>query len=616
MNKQYITALAAILVAGGAIAQSNAGLPSLKERYDASAVRHNTPGVAKGAVIWSNDFATASDWVITEAPGSFAGVEWQIGLGLESTGQYGTPAILSTSAANGYAMLCSDCGNNSGSTYEKCYLSTAQSVDLSAYPNVVLQFETQYRRFNNEQTYVAISTDGITWPEPPADTATVGLPLGLYPVWKDGELTQGVSPGNPTVKRINISDAAGNQGTVWVRFYFYGVWGYAWYVDDVRIEEQPQFDVVMKSGFVSHTGTGDEYGRIPAAQMGTLLNVGGEFTNPGVQDQTNVSVNADVAGYNANTSAALMVTDETLLMNEDITLGGALAQQLYTCSLSVTSDQGAQDAYPDNNLYLRNFEITDNVYSLDGIDNHPAGYELLTSTGTNSFTDNADQLFLMTMYYISTPMTVTGLEVLLANGTVEGGTITASIHDTTEVLNDNVLSPLVTSSETDVTGWHIANGRIGISFNPPFTLNPGVYYAAVELVSNSNANNIRVLDDITVPQPAIASMISLASDGISYTNGNAYAIRLSSDPAVAVQENISALEGVNIYPNPSEGLFTINAAEAGSYLVDVTNVLGEVVHTVNFNNLTVVDLSGLAKGVYSVRVSNDVASTVQKVTIR
>lgn len=615
MNKQYITALSAILVAGGAIAQSNAGQRALKERYDASAVRHNTPGAAKGALIWGNTFANASDWVITHDPNGFV-VDWQIGIGLESTGQYGTPAILSTTASDGYAMLCSDCGNNSGSTYEQSFLTTAQSIDLSAYPNVVLQFETQYRRFNNEQTYIAISTDGVTWPVPPSDTATVGLPTGLYPVWKDGELTQSVSPGNPTVKRINISDAAGSQGTVWVRFYWYGVWGYAWYVDDVRVEEQPQYDVVMKSGFVSHTGTGDEYGRIPSAQMGTFLNVGGEFTNPGVQDQTNVSVNADVAGYNANTSAALLLTDETLLMDEDITLAGALAQQLYTCSLSVTSDQGAQDAYPDNNLYLRNFEITDNVYSLDGIDNHPAGYELLTSTGTSSFTDNADQLFLMTMYYISAPMTVTGLEVLLANGTVEGGTITASIHDTTEVLNDNVLSPLVTSSETDVTAWHIDNGRIGIAFNPPFTLNPGVYYAAVELVSNSNANDIRVLDDITVPQPAIASMISLASDGLSYSNGNAYAIRLSSDPAVAVQENTSALEGINIYPNPSEGLFTINAANAGSYLVDVTNILGEVVYTVNFNNLTVVDLSGLAKGVYSVRVSNNVASTVQKVTIR
>ncbi|MBK7087294.1 MAG: hypothetical protein IPH53_22725 [Flavobacteriales bacterium] len=130
-------------------------------------------------------------------------------------------------------MLCSDCGNNSGTTYEQS-LTTASSIDPSAYPNVVLQFETQYRRFNNEQTYVAISTDGVNWPVPPSDTATVGLPTGLYPVWYDGELTQSVSPGNPTIKRINISDAAGSQGTVWVRFYWYGVWGYAWYVDDVR----------------------------------------------------------------------------------------------------------------------------------------------------------------------------------------------------------------------------------------------------------------------------------------------------------------------------------------------------------------------------------------------
>ena len=72
-------------------------------------------------------------------------------------------------------------------------------------------------------------------------------------------------------------------------------------------------------------------------------------------------------------------------------------------------------------------------------------------------------------------------------------------------------------------------------------------------------------------------MISLASDGLSYTNGNAYAIRLSGNASVGVQEN-DQLIGITMYPNPSEGLFTINTTEAGRYLVGVMNILGERVH--------------------------------------
>ncbi|MBK7087296.1 MAG: T9SS type A sorting domain-containing protein [Flavobacteriales bacterium] len=109
--------------------------------------------------------------------------------------------------------------------------------------------------------------------------------------------------------------------------------------------------------------------------------------------------------------------------------------------------------------------------------------------------------------------------------------------------------------------------------------------------------------------------ISLASDGLSYTNGNAYAIRLSGNASAGVQEN-DHLIGITMYPNPSEGLFTINTTEAGRYLVDVMNILGEMVQSTSFNNSMNMDLTGLAKGVYTVRVSNEAGSTVQKVTIR
>ena len=135
------------------------------------------------------------------------------------------------------------------------------------------------------------------------------------------------------------------------------------------------------------------------------------------------------------------------------------------------------------------------------------------------------------------------------------------------------------------------------------------------MYSNGNLNDWRVLDDITVPQPALASAIFIPADQV-YTNGNALAIRLSGAAdfcVVGMDEEV--LSGISLYPNPSNGQITLNAATAAKHIVEVVNALGEVVATSNFTLNLNMDLSSLAKGVYSVRVSTDKASFVQRVTL-
>ena len=614
MNKHYSLAFAVVLVAGSAMAQSGStnSHPALKQGY-AESKNHQVTG-AKGAVIWSNTFANASDWDLALVPGAFPDVEWEIGIGLVNTGGFTTPAITSTTASDGYAMVDSDAGNNSGTQYESCHMTNAVPIDLSLYPNVVIQFENQYRKFTDEQCYLVVSTNNTDWPtnlDPTTDIS--GMPNVFY-VWQPtGELVQGVSPGNPSVKRINISSVAGGQGTVWVRFWWTGIWGYSWFVDDVHIEEQAQFDIAMENGFVSHTFDGNEYGRIPNTQLGANMNIGGDYTNFGVQDQTNVVVTGDAVAFSASTNSPIVVSDETFLMDESVALP-ALANGPYTCTFSVTSDQIGSDGFPGNNSFLRNFEVTEFEYSLDGIGNHPPGYEALTATGTNSFTGNADGIFLFTYYPIEADLTVYGLEVQLANATVAGGLVIASVHDTLEVLGDNISSPLGQSADYFITAADVTAGKATILMNPALTLSTGGYYAGVELYSNANANDIRVLDDITVPQPVLASMIHLTSDGTTYTNGNAYAIRLISDPSIGISEQ-DELQGISVSPNPSADLITITAATPQQYFVEVLNTVGQTILRNGFNMSTTMDLGNLAKGVYSVRISTDKASTVKPVMI-
>lgn len=59
-----------------------------------------------------------------------------------------------------------------------------------------------------------------------------------------------------------------------------------------------------------------------------------------------------------------------------------------------------------------------------------------------------------------------------------------------------------------------------------------------------------------------------------------------------------------IYPNPSDGIFTISMEESDSpYTIEITDMTGRTVYTGNGNEQEVeIDLSGKAKGVYTVKV--------------
>jgi hypothetical protein len=238
---------------------------------------------------------------------------------------------------------------------------------------------------------------------------------------------------------------------------------------------------------------------------------------------------------------------------------------------------------------------------------------LLAATGTNSFTGGEDGLMLFTQYSIKQEQVVYGMQFLLANGTVEGGTVTGAVHDTTDVLADVVDAPLGTTAEYTISAGDLASGVVTLAFSSPITLPVGAYYAGIELYSNANTNDTRVLDDVTVPQPGMASAIYLAGDQV-YSNGTAYAIRLLFNNDVAVAE-VNSLTGISMYPNPSNGVVTISASTTDKYTVEVMNLLGEVVSTDNFSLNLNMDLTGLAKGVYTVRVSTPTAAAVQRVTL-
>ncbi|MGB0918890.1 MAG: hypothetical protein ACPGU4_14950, partial [Flavobacteriales bacterium] len=300
MKKIYLAALS-ILIAGTAFSQSKSttnqqDLPvskRFKQRIDVSEETSNSSRGLAGP-IWSDDLSDPSTWVTGYDP-TTCDLQWEIGTDIEVQGELSAPYgnINSTTADNGFAMIDSDFygGASAGTCVEDSWLQTADSIDLTLHSNVVLEFETWYRRWNYERPYVVISTDG-TWPELTPDTDVSGMP-NVFDLWPDLDDATSLEQ-NPTLVRLNISEIAGNEPKVWIRFHWTGTWGYAWFIDDVKVVEQPANDLVTEYAFISHNGTGDEYGRIPQSQLRPEFSLGGGFYNFGYTDQNNCIARIDV----------------------------------------------------------------------------------------------------------------------------------------------------------------------------------------------------------------------------------------------------------------------------------------------------------------------------------
>lgn len=86
------------------------------------------------------------------------------------------------------------------------------------------------------------------------------------------------------------------------------------------------------------------------------------------------------------------------------------------------------------------------------------------------------------------------------------------------------------------------------------------------------------------------------------------------DPATTGINNVMA-DDIAVYPNPSNGRFTIDVANVTSTIV-VTDVAGKQVYTGNATGSLTVDLSHLQKGVYLVNITNESGSSTQKIVLQ
>lgn len=624
MKKIYLLALAVCAaVAGNAqLKQSPAAQGKTGLRGMPTATPANTS--ENRVVIWSNDFSNCDDWTTNDAFSSgntdyIDGLDWQCGTDGPS-GPAAIDPIASFSADNGFMMIDSDLfgGETPANAWvENAWFQTANPIDVSAYDNISLRFQTFYRMWDNgssdgnEYCLVEVSTDGVTWPDITTYEVSEADPGTRFELWPTMGTQDPVT--NPTLKVFNISEVAGAADQIWLRFRWVGYWGYSWMVDDIELYETPANDLTILNNWCGDIINNFEYHAIPTGQVA----------------ETAFGVVLANYGYNDNEATATFTVNGTDVYTASGTILAGTIDTLWTEPFTPSTDLGNYDVVvtvPEDDELSGNsatnfFEITD--------------IEFGQNSNLDMFqrTFNSDQeVAFGCLYDIREDAQAGGVNVLFGSNTDAGLQAQVFLYEVLTNIQD--LSEVAASEVFTVTQEMIDNGGDGIYTTIGFNdsgaqdVTAGTTYIA-EIRKYESTDRMYLACNYWDDDFGVANYGPFGTGGASnWFNGWDFtpAVRLLLDPSVAVEEVASAGEitGASIYPNPADDNANIsfNLLNNNNVKVIVRDMTGRLVSSENYGNRTSgqntinLNVSSLNAGIYSVTVVAGSSSFTSEIVVR
>jgi len=622
--KRILLPILALFTVNVSIAQQKAPMSSkIMETKMVSTINpiinSNQSSVTPPSTIWSDDCSDASTWVFTNSSLPPLDWNWTTNVDVQSQCVTTLPAALgtfnSTTASNGYMIINSDAapGNqDQNGTPIIAEFTNATPIDLTGYANVQLTFQHSFRWWNDTRGARVSGDNGATWTDFEITDAT------NY----DTQYNTNQDSDNPHITTINISTIAGNQSQVLIQFYYddNDYWGWYWNVDDVSIEEVPDnglecTDQTFGGWWVGYQATGDlgiDYTLYPMAQA--LVNpyrMEAVLSNTGVNPQDNVTLHVDVEESNSSVSS-FTSSPSTLLGASNASDTAATTSNFTPSNMGIHdfSFWATSDSFPTTDTITMRSIVTDSVYGVDydwngDGTNLAGGYYCGRSCGGQ---------VLANVFDIYENTSLTSISFYVTSSSVVGAELTVEVYEATgQIYLDE--SDVYTLTASDIGSW------VTVPLLAPYPLFAGTgYMAAVRgtqhptdtslIGSTGNINTSSYIQDN-------GCNIGGGVFGDWYTT-DAHAIRMNfgnATPPSAINDDLKS--GFSIYPNPSNGIFTIDNKNSENYEFTIRNVIGQVTYNGTVNNMSnrIIDLSDLKSGVYTIEFDNEDNSYTQKLIL-
>lgn len=305
--------------------------------------------------------------------------------------------------------------------------------------------------------------------------------------------------------------------------------------------------------------------------------------------------NTNLAPVNCNNVNILLSTDGGFTYNTTLASNvpnNGIAN--ITAPFAITNQARVRVEAADNiffDISDVNFEISSNCANVDPnisiVENVPNATWCVNATGMLSFEAASPELLITSYQWFYNGVAIPGAtnkdlvipNVQQANGgdyycTVSNGCNTVSTNTATVFITTTPIIPVITQ---------VGN----------------------QLQSSLPSGNQWYLNGNLLPMET-GQFITITGNG-SYNVGSvAGSCSAFSDAFVTGIKDLNSIAEINILPNPTSGLFTINTDFKELIDVQITNVLGqEVIQDFSFTRNTNIDLTDASNGMYIVRLSSD-----------
>jgi len=593
---------------------------------------------ALGIDVWTDDFSTSTNWVMDvettaattlPVPGTHG---WKIGT-TDYTWytQNGFGSGINASAG-GYAQLYNGnyTGQNAGTqAVGVTYTMTSPIWDIPNLPAntsneeaVLLTFNQFGARFNDAQT-VEVSTDGgNNFTEVYSNenkTVFVGNnPTAIYP--------------NPEQVIVNLAPyTTGNASQVQIRFKWTSAFAsqtnkdawttFGWYLDDVVLSTLPTNELKLGKSWHADVVNDWEYSMLPLTQA-REIRAGVIVTNDGASSVTAVvsctvhDANGVVATPSDISQPLAVGETDTVWFNTGYTPS---ANGVYHVEFSVPTDD-----IPTNNTATTN-TLTINDYLMA----HDYG---VTTTfgwsGTGANAAFADAVHSWGEIYSPTvTQNVYGMDIWIGTGTTVGNYLLAQVYQI-DPNNDgswiqDPLSSVLAQVEINVVAADV-NALKKVVFPSALQLEAGKNYIfEVQKADGTTGTSFYIAgssgngeddDNASVGKGKYAAAPNDNLDTyFSGWNGGFY-VRPNFQNVAGLVE--TSMNGISIFPNPTEGKLTVTNTNNYNNTIEVVNVAGKVVYTGSSNKTVELNLTGNGSGVYFVNISNELGSITEKVVLK
>jgi hypothetical protein len=609
MKKIYLCALA--LSAGSmtfaqSLQQKMAfGVNKAEKEFQGNSVNNQK---ALGVVIWSDDFDTPGDWTIDNDGQTGSTFGWTIDA--VSDGWWSSAGISSASGGNFAELSNGDPTQTPGTqamnvTYTLTTANSLNLIGLGGSENVTLEFNQYGARFNDLQE-IQISTDGTNF-------ITVGDNLDKL---VHSQSTNAPYP-NPDFKTINLAPylTASTATSVWIRFRWTtnfpgsasnpNVWvAYGWYLDDLKLRTNPDNDIAVTRGLWGSAGV--KYYQVPSTQLSSF-DFRADVINNGGNTASNAKLVVDVnSGSSVNTSPTKNIN--SLDSDSLETTFTPTGDGTYAFTWEVSTDS-IDDLPADNMMVGETISIGGYIYASDADGATPGnagGFDNSTTPATEEF--EAGNFF---DAYAND--NVSAIDVFVGTNSTAGTIIDAVLYDVTSG------SFVQVDRSVPVT---LTAGDIGTMMTLVLPLKPAVtagsnYFAAVHAYAGSGEffyGSSGTSPDNTAPLGP-TSLIFYPNMAAPATNQNYYTtgtpmVRMNFDPTIGVEELTTENVEFSVYPNPSNGVFTLNLNSDvnENVALNIRNVVGQNVITktitVAGQTTETINLTNFSKGIYFLTVGS------------